>query len=236
MRFNHAAHIKEDGVLAVSGAREVLACASCHRPDSEHRFMQPIRYEMHCSRCHTNALVFDTDRFGEQPAPHGDAEIVRAVVRNRYAEFVRQQPRSLSDASQPGSDRRVAGRPGSQLTTKAEWDWVQQKAEAAQRVLFGAAGGCRFCHEVSRNDSGWSVARPDIPDRWLPAARFHHGTHRTIECTTCHAAESSTETPDVLLPSIDSCRSCHGPAKGARHDCTECHAYHGASMIRGAVE
>jgi len=36
----------------------------------------------------------------------------------------------------------------------------------------------------------------------------------------------------VLLPTIESCRTCHGKSGGARADCAECHTYHDKSRER----
>jgi len=70
------------------------------------------------------------------------------------------------------------------------------------------------------------VAMTAIPPRWLPHSRFDHGTHRSLACTECHQATKSTETKDVLLPSIATCRECHRDVAGARSGCVECHLYH----------
>ena len=46
-----------------------------------------------------------------------------------------------------------------------------------------------------------------------------------MECSACHAAPTSKETADVLLPKIETCMQCHAPGK-AESRCFECHAYH----------
>ena len=52
-----------------------------------------------------------------------------------------------------------------------------------------------------------------------------------VSCTSCHThTPQSKETADILLPNINSCRTCHQQA-GAEHDaadgrCSECHQYH----------
>lgn len=81
--------------------------------------------------------------------------------------------------------------------------------------------------------------RSPIPLVWQPKARFNHAAHRAWDCVTCHSgAASSISSADILLPSVETCHSCHGPsggksaaqgpgiAGGARHDCVECHGYH----------
>jgi predicted CXXCH cytochrome family protein len=219
IKLNHAVHLKV----------EHLTCSSCHQPDAERRYMQPIDHEKHCSRCHSNALTFDSERFADQPAPHREPETVRAVMRQRYAEFIRKHPETVADGTRPTQERRVPGRATEGLVTKAEWDWVNQQVDEAYRVVFKGAGGCRYCHTVESSESGWQVAKPNIPKRWLPHSRFHHDSHRMLDCTECHAAMTSAETSEILLPHIESCRKCHGPNGGARSDCVECHRYHAES-------
>jgi hypothetical protein len=88
------------------------------------------------------------------------------------------------------------------------------------------------------------VAWTPIPERWLPHARFSHLDHSATACLDCHAAAAaSTVAADVLLPSIEVCRRCHGgdgaaPAgapppraaagapRGAPAGCISCHGYH----------
>lgn len=72
IRFNHAVHLKAEGVLTIDDKQRqklrkpdespfptdlpkegrVLACADCHQPDAAGRLMQPISYERHCKECH----------------------------------------------------------------------------------------------------------------------------------------------------------------------------------------
>ncbi|MFN5290881.1 MAG: cytochrome c3 family protein [Planctomycetia bacterium] len=78
---------------------------------------------------------------------------------------------------------------------------------------------------------------PSIPSVWMPSAKFDHAAHRFTDCASCHSqANTSSSKDDILLPNIENCRSCHAPvtfgiasgkmAKGARHECVECHGYH----------
>jgi hypothetical protein len=78
-----------------------------------------------------------------------------------------------------------------------------------------------------------SDAEQAARDRWFPYSRFNHDRHRELDCQACHRAADSTKTSDLLLPTIDDCRKCHGSAAaGARADCLECHLYHDRSRER----
>jgi hypothetical protein len=72
------------------------------------------------------------------------------------------------------------------------------------------------------------VAPANITLRWMPHAKFDHDAHRGFSCVSCHAkAMTSTESGDVLLPSIETCKTCHAPGPNhAEARCSECHTYH----------
>jgi len=77
---------------------------------------------------------------------------------------------------------------------------------------------------------------PHIPDiapanttvRWLPHSKFDHEAHTGFTCVSCHAkALTSTESADVLIPGIATCKTCHSPGPDhAESRCFECHTYH----------
>lgn len=67
--------------------------------------------------------------------------------------------------------------------------------------------------------------------RWFTASVFDHQSHRSANCTDCHAqATSSTLTSDVLLPDLQSCIQCHHNGgrdqQAASNNCVTCHIYH----------
>jgi hypothetical protein len=103
--------------------------------------------------------------------------------------------------------------------------WVATQLGAIEPTVFKQR--CEFCHTL--NKSGGPIPQivpTGIPARWLPHARFDHGVHRPLACVECHKATTSTETKDVLMPSVATCRDCHHPQGGARSGCVECHRYH----------
>jgi len=69
-----------------------------------------------------------------------------------------------------------------------------------------------------------------IIDRWMPHAHFNHAKHESVaSCRDCHsAAQSSQLTSDVLMPTKESCASCHSPTGVAAKssECMTCHTYH----------
>jgi predicted CXXCH cytochrome family protein len=68
--------------------------------------------------------------------------------------------------------------------------------------------------------------------RYMTKGWFSHETHKTESCSSCHAAAKSMNADELLLPDIDSCRSCHGgEASNAKvpSSCALCHSYHFAA-------
>ena len=157
----------------------------------------------------------------------------------------------------------VALPPGVDIAPAARARLLGQARERALRVatdLFERRA-CVDCHEVRRADTAdgpvWKVTRVELPDKWMPHARFDHAAHGTslTPCSTCHAAETSEKAGDVLMPGIETCRDCHGgengeaapataaappraPSPGARGTatastarvpsaCIDCHGFHG---------
>ena len=116
--------------------------------------------------------------------------------------------------------------------------------------------GCSKCHHIQDLETSrginWEIRPPNIPERWLPHSRFRHDRHDMLECFDCHynkppgepSLENYRDDPgsifksetaaDILMPSIETCRKCHGSPVGtpwpgrvmARAECTECHQYH----------
>ena len=74
----------------------------------------------------------------------------------------------------------------------------------------------------------------------MPRAAFDHSPHQMVTCASCHAAESSANTSDVLLPPAAACATCHAGtgrpglrgADRAESRCFECHRYHDWTKAR----
>jgi predicted CXXCH cytochrome family protein len=68
-----------------------------------------------------------------------------------------------------------------------------------------------------------------LQTRIFPHGEFSHAAHQQEKCTSCHAAETSKHSEDLLMPEIKRCRDCHGdPGADAKvqSPCTECHGFH----------
>jgi hypothetical protein len=244
LKLNHKLHLAPE--LAGPDGPEQLACTGCHRPDLRGAYMQPINYQRDCQRCHV--LDFD-DRLGVKTVPHPQKpEDVRRFLQATYAEYyllthedeLRGRP----------AFRRLPGAP----PTKEEL-WVGDMTAKAEQYLYSKkTKKCLLCHVVelpgppampapagTLSAPGLRalpvVARPAVPERWMPHSVFNHAPHNTLiqqkGCVACHAgAETSDRTEHVLMPSINACRTCHYEPNGARAQCVECHVYHDKSKAR----
>jgi hypothetical protein len=234
LRFNHSLHLTSPRIQPLGGKK--LECSDCHKADAAGVLHLKITYEENCKSCHS--LQFDV-RNPELRVPHGNAEHVRAFLRNlpeQYAElgeklrrksgreletFVEEQMRELQKQFASGEqlERRV-------FLSDARTGPVANVAGLGE---LGPARfpGCAYCHQVATDENGTpAVSKPIVPDRWLMRGNFVHAKHFKVDCVKCHDALPSRETSDVLLPAKASCAECHSPQGGVASNCSECHSYH----------
>lgn len=261
IRFNHAKHLQSGGVLLPHDhpanhdgkQTRVLQCTDCHQVADDGRYVQPVVYEQHCAECHR--LAFTTQVAVGGPLPHETSDIVLAVMRDRLMEYARANPEATDAESgniEDGDTRPLPRAPyktsSARFVDQDRWEWVEQILADTQSGVFASTrNGCAYCHQV--NASSDDSARPatgttehfrieptNIPVRWLTRSRFRHDSHQMIRCEDCHDAAGSSQTLDVLMPTIDVCRKCHGDGSElrgggrARADCVECHGYHNHSQ------
>lgn len=248
LKLNHQVHLAAGGVMDANRNKVVLQCADCHTPQLDGAYMAPIHYEQHCASCHPLRLGGRLAGLGT--LPHEAPEAVRGVLRERLANLFDQ----LERTGQSAADR-LPLLPRPVRLTERDARRVDAALTTADQAVFGpsAKGYCRYCHHVEAHDDAWIVRFSNpamgltaadeqseefartaamVPDRWLRHGGFHHEKHRGVQCAACHAAAESSRTTDILLPSIDVCRNCHGGRKAGktaivRADCVLCHKYHG---------
>ena len=232
-----------------------LVCGSCHQPDGAPpggglgAYMQPIAFEQHCAACHRGELTVDADRPGGPPlgqVPHGlSAAELRPVVAGLLQPLAPAEPYSPAQPLVP-----IPGRtPGENLAQTIDLS-LARRAAAAEARLTGEHR-CGKCHEFSPASDPAAipaVVPTAIPRVWLKHAWFDHGAHRAFTCDECHHVESpqpsspsrEARRPPLdgerpMIPGRETCAKCHGTtAMGgirARHDCVECHRYHGDDQL-----
>jgi hypothetical protein len=239
LRFNHQRHFAPD-IPAINGQK--LDCFYCHKPDSEGRFIRPIRFAAHCQACHS--LQFDPKN-PELTLPHGDTVAVRGFLHDlptRYAELAVRK-----GISKPNEIKSFVTQQMLRLQAR-----VLSGENFEQQVFFVADPykhipgtdarvrasfyGCALCHGVQPvANAAPYIAKPVFVDRWIVRSPFNHASHAMVECDDCHHATQSRLTSDVLMPGINACNTCHSP-KGkvlannqkiiAAAECSTCHKYH----------
>ena len=239
-----------------AGGGVQLRCDSCHRPDGGRdggRLMTRVRYETDCRSCHP--LDYDPDQPAARHGLHL-SELAASVRQSYAAAYIKDHPEfeALRPAPRPvpgheeAPELRSARDAIGKKVAAAERTLFGPKRCGECHVYEGPNED--VVPALDRWDAGRGVrvAAPGVKDVWLPHAAFDHSAHtaasgagQAVGCDTCHAraypgaANASRRSADVMLPSIAVCQTCHAPRSGngasatggARHDCVECHRYHG---------
>jgi len=206
-------------------------------------YMQPINFERHCAACHSGDLVAEVQDAAEpaKQVPHG---IGAAAIRELLAGLA--SPLAGLPRISPSQPLvKIPGRtPGENLAQTTQQGAATRVADAAVRLMGEArCGKCHVHAPIADNQPlPTEVLPPNLPSVWLPHARFDHAAHRAMQCFECHdrnrlvtnqaGVKPGLDGPQPMIDDIDTCRQCHAPATkwgtaGARHDCAECHRYHG---------
>jgi len=208
--------------------------------------MAPVKFANACASCHL--LSFDK-RFDEG-VPHDKTEVVHAFLVKKFREYIAAHPGESHVVRE--SNRDLIGKPlPPEVRVLTPAQWVTERTAEAEDLLWRKT--CKQCHTVvpletsTKRKIKVSIARPDdspgisggsaeLPGiapahntlQWMPHAKFDHGAHTGFTCMSCHEkALTSTESSDILLPGIATCKTCH--ARGPDHAesrCFECHTYH----------
>jgi len=232
LKFPHDLHLNTRGGVARMaqtlrgkyGFGDALDCKDCHAPTADGTRFKPVVMETSCGMCHSLAY----DRVGDtvRTLRHGDAAAAIADLRAFYQSFSRPRPMEID-----GGRRRPGLYAQNQVYGVYFGSAGQQGADGAIRKLFAQSGACAECHTVVPPTAGgtWSVMPVRQPERYLMHGWFDHAAHQTESCASCHKAGASNTAADLLLPGIETCRTCHG-GEGSKakvpSGCAMCHSYH----------
>ena len=227
LAFPHKRHLEKLGgaarMAASIGAERGygsggLQCSDCHRATEDGVRFEPIRMERDCEGCHSLSY----DRVGGifRKLTHGDvdqliADLSAGDLSPRPAPM-RQRPEQYSPS---GPYRFNFSAP--------VWRGLQI------RTALSEDGICGECHRPAARAGGKPGIVPvKLPTRYLHQGWFDHDAHKQEKCSSCHAAQGSASSSDVLLPGIATCQTCHGGEDAAKADvpssCAMCHSYHAA--------
>jgi hypothetical protein len=183
--------------------------------------MAPPMYAKTCAGCH--GLQFDK-RFADE-VPHDTPEVIHVFLVREFTAYIAAHPAEVRVTGPvPGLPQKPQPVATRILTPQ---QWVVERVAESEQLLYGKT--CKQCHALSFAPGAALpvVAKSNITPRWMPHANFNHDRHQMVKCTECHAALTSHETADILLPGIATCEKCHHQgADGAEARCFECHTYH----------
>ncbi len=265
IQLNHYVHLQPN-LLGPNGRRVQMVCADCHRsaadgggpwpygdsksqagaakvlpangpqnessvPALSRAYMAPATYAQTCAACHS--LQFDK-RLADA-VPHDKPEVVHTFVIAKLQDYIEAHPADLRVPRDPSRD--LPEKPllaDYRLLTPPQW--VAERTAEDEQLLWRKT--CKQCHTLILGESGAlpKIAPSNITARYMPHAKFDHSQHGLVDCTSCHAAATtSQQSSDVLLPGIATCRSCHhaGP-EAAESRCFECHTYHDPAQRKPA--
>ena len=248
VKLNHEVHLR---TIRTKTGTVKLGCRDCHNSSPDRQSIEPINFENHCATCHT--LEFD-DRLAGRQVPHGDPDVVFKFLYAEYAKLLLSSEETSSNAQ----DFRQRFKPGGSIVANqapAQNDdfkrsFVEKESRNAERLLFTKTA-CYLCHRIVQKEitdeqatakslSKFEVMTPQIPQHWMPYARFDHGAHEAVTCDDCHkGVYQSTKTNQVLLPGVKDCTNCHNDHAGnglVKSDCVMCHSFHDQKLVEPAAK
>ncbi len=245
LKFPHALHLSATNGVAqaarANGIGRQLECSSCHTPTPDGTRFQAPDMQRNCGTCHS--LSFDRIGGTLRTLRHGSPEQVIADIRGLYRAGGPVFPPELS----PGGRMR----PGDVNLLRAAVQFARAQAGTAQRgeraiqaIFTGDNGTCSECHVVVPPAPGtlnYRIAPVQFTSRYIFHGWFDHRAHLIVQrpggrrldgsagCLSCHNANASNSSSDVLLPNLASCRACHGGERTrlpVPSTCAMCHDYH----------
>jgi predicted CXXCH cytochrome family protein len=224
LAFPHRLHLDPLGGVARMAAtigrergygRAGLQCGNCHHPTEDGVRFQPVNMERDCEACHSLAY----DRVGGivRTLHHGDVDQMIADL-------------SVSGYHPPvAPDRRRPGEfaPGGNYHINFS---PPRYTSATFEQALSRDGVCGECHTPAMRNGKPGVAPVRQVSRYMANGWFDHKAHAQEKCTSCHAAERSSSSSDLLLPGIAQCRTCHLGEESHEakvpSGCVMCHGYH----------
>jgi len=169
-----------------------------------------------CQRCHQ--LDVDVGG-GSVRLPHGDNELARVALLNAA---------KTTPAVAPVDEDATRRRPGD---AAPRGSGALGPSELVDDVIGHRL--CAKCHETVHEAGKPINTRPlMLEERWVQHARFTHEPHAWQKCDSCHDKQREAGVDVAALPSIESCRTCHGGVDSLgrlQSTCIDCHRFHEAS-------
>jgi hypothetical protein len=225
LSFPHKLHLDKRGGVARMAANigkeagygaNGMDCKDCHRKTEDGIRFLAIDMERDCEACHS--LSYDKVGGIFRKLRHGEVDQVIADL--SAADLTRP---SISPRRRPG-DYTQGGLYNFNFSGPV-WRGLQVS------YALSKDGICGECHRPATLAEGKIGVKPvTLPTRFMQHGWFDHDAHKQEKCTSCHEAEKSTTSADLLLPGIKDCRTCHLGEDAAKAEvpstCAMCHGYH----------
>ncbi len=233
LKFPHDRHLDVEKVRNTHNG-SALGCVSCHVLSLDREHFVPITMERNCQHCHE--LNFDLAA-PERQLPHGNAlEVILAMEGHflRVYSDPNKNERHTPRRRVPDKNPDDLDCKGTAFTCAAERTRTEVANQFEQR-------GCITCHRVENRDTDdiynrYQVYPVRLSEDFIPNAKFDHHSHLTQKdaegdaaCLTCHPADNSVTSSELLIPDLDNCLGCHSDRQTKDKvplDCIGCHAYH----------
>jgi len=249
LKFPHKLHLSKGNAVANMAAKlgsgygfaDGVDCADCHRPEAGGALFDPVSMTKDCAMCHD--LGFEDDAGYLRTLRHGEPEEVIATMRDFYLAKalanIRDAEMNSTTRRRPGSRSRLRDLNRRELAFKQ----ADNRTAAKVKAIFTKGGACFGCHEIdSPSEEGgldYRIRPISLNSQFYFKSPFNHASHETgdLNCASCHSAETSSFSSDIMLPKIAVCRECHVGEESYKHGgkmsegtlpttCLTCHSYH----------
>jgi cytochrome c3-like protein/FHA domain-containing protein len=223
LHFPHDLHLDPRGGVARMASRigsghgygVTLKCEDCHHKTADGVRFLPVNMERDCEACHS--LVYDKVGSTFRTLRHGNIAQMRADLA--------AGDRAAHQVPAAGNRRR----PGEYAAGGLYYSNFTGGSGALARAM-SIGGVCGECHIPTGSGGRLGVMPVLQHSRYFTHGWFSHADHKEEKCASCHAAGTSRNSSDLLLPGISKCRDCHlgEDSRKAKvpSGCAMCHSYH----------
>ena len=258
LKFPHDIHLSKTSAVAKMAStldpkfdfNDGVGCLDCHREEAGGALFEPVNMTEDCAMCHS--IIFEDDDGYARTLRHGEPEEVIASMRDFYESKalgnIRDAEMNTTTRRRPGRANQIRDLNRRELAFKQADNRTVEKVDA----IFSEGGACYDCHVIDRpveiSSLEFKVRPISLNDAFYPLSPFNHEEHeiKGLSCNTCHKAETSKTSNDVLLPKIEVCRDCHIGEDSYREggnfahgkfptNCLTCHAFHDSEHGKKAL-